>query len=152
MSLILCMLEFTSHFDLLTGSKSYPCTPCILRGEGETCREVDRTLLQCARYDTYQEFDSSISSEHRRSCDKLEELVDRVQKLENTISVLSTRGSPSSEGSPRSLRRRELSSTPYSKSPSPTPKRPCSRGIRSPAPTPLRASTRAEEAAMILEV
>ncbi|KAF9444653.1 hypothetical protein P691DRAFT_736145 [Macrolepiota fuliginosa MF-IS2] len=115
-------------------SKSYPCTPCILRGEGETCREVDRNLLH----------------EHKRSSDKLEELVDRIQKLESTISVLSSRGSPSSESSPRSIRR-QLSSSPYSKSPSPTPKRPCSRGISSPTPNHLRVGTPAEEAVMILE-
>lgn len=91
-------------------------------------------------------------SEHKRSSDRLEELVDRVQKLENTISVLSNRGSPSGDSSPRSIRRRELSSSPYSKSPSPTPKRPSSRGTNSTAPTLLRMGTPAEEAVMILEV
>ncbi|EKM75494.1 hypothetical protein AGABI1DRAFT_132163 [Agaricus bisporus var. burnettii JB137-S8] len=117
-------------------SKSYPCTPCILRGEGDACREVDKAQLQ----------------EHRKSCERIEELVDRIQKLENTISVLSSRGSPSNEESPRSIRRRELSSTPYSKSPSPVSKRrSCSRNLCSPVPTLLRTGSRDEEVALILE-
>ncbi|KAJ3575517.1 hypothetical protein NP233_g1052 [Leucocoprinus birnbaumii] len=111
-------------------SKSYPCTPCILRGEGDACREVDRSLLQ--------------------GTERIEELVDRVQKLENTISVLSRRGSPTDDESPRSTRRRE-SSSPYSKSPSLSLGRPRSRGFASQAPSLLRVGTSAEESAMILE-
>ncbi|KAF5360715.1 hypothetical protein D9756_004474 [Leucocoprinus leucothites] len=112
-------------------SKSYPCTPCILRGEGDVCREVDRSMLQ--------------------STERIEELVDRVQKLENTISVLSRRGSPSDDESPRSIRRRELSSSPYPKSASLSPNRPRSRGFSSQTPSLLRVGTSAEESAMILE-
>ncbi|KXN85054.1 hypothetical protein AN958_11727 [Leucoagaricus sp. SymC.cos] len=112
-------------------SKSYPCTPCILRGEGETCREVDKSMLQ--------------------STDKIEELVDRVQKLENTISVLSRRGSPSDDESPRSSRRRELSSSPYTKNACLVPNRPRSRGIHHQTPSLHRVNSPAEEGVMILE-
>jgi hypothetical protein len=82
----------------------------------------------------------------------MEELVDRIQKLENTISVLSRRGSPSDDESPRSIRRRELSSSPYSKSPSLNLNRPRSGGLHSQAPSLLRVGTPAEEGVMILEV
>jgi len=91
-------------------------------------------------------------TKYDRSTDKIEELVDRVQRLENTISVLSRRGSPIDDESPRSIRRRELSSSPYSKSLSLSSNNPRSRGPFYRTPSLLRAGTFAEESAMILEV
>lgn len=93
-----------------------------------------------------------LTSGHKKSFDRLEELVDRVQKLENSISVLSTRGSASANTSPRSMRKRELSSSPYPKSPSPAPKRPRSRTSDTSEPSIPDFSTPTEEAVRMLEV
>lgn len=94
----------------------------------------------------------ALITKYDRSTDKIEELVDRVQRLENTISVLSRRGSPIDDESPRSIRRRELSSSPYSKSLSISSNHPRNMGPFSRTPSLLRAGTFAEESAMILEV
>jgi len=128
-------------------------THALLASCEEKVKPVERSIEACCSlcFDIVHVV-LVLITKHNRSTDKIEELVDRVQKLENTISVLSRRGSPTDDESPRSIRRRELSSSPYSKSLSLSSNRPRSRGLFSQTPSLLRAGTFAEESAMILEV
>ncbi|KAF9455930.1 fungal-specific transcription factor domain-containing protein [Collybia nuda] len=53
-------------------SRSYPCAPCLLRGEGQTCKEVDRNAVEASK----------------KPSDQVD-IVQRVQALEATVTKLS---------------------------------------------------------------
>ncbi|KAG7091751.1 hypothetical protein E1B28_008152 [Marasmius oreades] len=54
-------------------NRAYPCAPCLLRGEGDVCREVDRNL----------------ASSSKTTVETLDDVVNRVAVLEKTVSKLS---------------------------------------------------------------
>ncbi|KAJ3998905.1 fungal-specific transcription factor domain-containing protein [Lentinula boryana] len=54
-------------------NRAYPCAPCILRGEGDVCREVDRNQ----------------TSSSKSTADTLDDVINRVTSLERVVSRLS---------------------------------------------------------------
>ncbi|KAF9254333.1 hypothetical protein L218DRAFT_1009820 [Marasmius fiardii PR-910] len=58
----------------LAGNRTYPCAPCLLRGEGDVCREVDK---------------SNIASSGKTSAETLAEVNTRVSILEKTVAQMS---------------------------------------------------------------
>ncbi|KAG7091752.1 hypothetical protein E1B28_008153 [Marasmius oreades] len=69
-------------------NRTYPCAPCILRGEGDVCREVDR---------------SNIASSGKTSAETLAEVNTRVSILEKTVAHFSKFLPKEEEESPSSL-------------------------------------------------
>ncbi|THU93548.1 hypothetical protein K435DRAFT_189601 [Dendrothele bispora CBS 962.96] len=56
-------------------NRTYPCAPCLLRGEGDVCREVDRSLANSSK----------------TTVETLDDVVHRVSLLEKTVKELSSR-------------------------------------------------------------
>ncbi|KAJ7116836.1 fungal-specific transcription factor domain-containing protein [Mycena crocata] len=54
-------------------NRSYPCAPCILRGESDSCREVDKNL----------------DNSNKTTAETIEDLLNRVSTLEATVLTLS---------------------------------------------------------------
>ncbi|KAJ7204411.1 fungal-specific transcription factor domain-containing protein [Mycena pura] len=106
-------------------NRSYPCAPCILRGESDACREVDKS------------YDNS----SKATAETIEDLLHRVSALEATVLKLSDASSASLESN-----RDEPSHLP-----SPRGSPPVTLTRQSPVCSALDAKATDEDAAMMLE-
>ncbi|KAJ7204402.1 hypothetical protein GGX14DRAFT_569515 [Mycena pura] len=104
---------------------SYPCAPCILRGESDACRDVDKS------------YDNS----SKATAETIEDLLHRVSALETTVLKLSDASSASLESN-----RDEPSHLP-----SPRGSPPVTLTRQSPVCSALDAKATDEDAAMMLE-
>ncbi|KAJ7755008.1 fungal-specific transcription factor domain-containing protein [Mycena maculata] len=81
--------DILAYYCICAGNRSYPCAPCILRGESDACREVDKGL------------DSSTKT----TSETIDDLLHRVSTLETAVlklsdSVQASREEPSHLPSP----------------------------------------------------
>ncbi|KIK53870.1 hypothetical protein GYMLUDRAFT_49165 [Collybiopsis luxurians FD-317 M1] len=130
-------------------NRAYPCAPCLLRGEGDVCREVDR----------------SHSSSSKSTVETLDDVLHRVSVLERVVSRLSKLLPPdlvaSGSGefeSTSSIAMAASSSTPKSQTndgPRPTEPAPSGNKADAKLKSAIRSSygsvSNDEEAAMMLE-